>query len=190
MEEHYPLLERAARFTAFATLGALSASQDVARTALTCIEGTDPELVAEETLALVAVATARAAEVGLREETSVAAAVVPALLHLPFSYRDYLVGGALIAQQDPALVDASNEIYTRLERKRDFYAIHLPPDQFPGELALNDKMALWMGRISPPGLPDSPVERLARLDLASILLIHLRLVLAYGKRGPAGSKSS
>ena len=172
-----------ARFTAFATLGALGVTQDLARLALAGIDGADPELVAEETLCLVATATARAADVGLRSAPDVAGAAVPALLGLPFTYRDYLVGGAIIAQDDPALLDGNEEVHGRLERKQQFYAVHLPPHQFPGERALGEKMGLWMGRISPPKLPETPTERLAKLDLVPTLLTHLKLVLAFGRRG-------
>ena len=175
--------DRIAQFTTFATLGALSATQDLARLTLAHLEGADPELVAEETITLVATATARAAEVGLRAEPAVAAAVVPALLDLPFTYRDYLIGGAMLVQEDATLADAREEVHQRLQRKHAFYTVHLPADQFPGERALNDKMALWMGRVSPPGLPESPIDRLGRLGLVPTLLTHLKLVLAFGRRG-------
>jgi len=179
-QESVPL--RVASFMAFATLGVLSTTQELAGTVLGSVDGADPELIAEETLCLVATATARAAEVGLRETPAVAAAVVPALAALPFIYRDYLVGGALMATQEQALLDESEAIYLRLRRKLDFYTVHLPPGPFPGERALTDKMGLWMGRISPPRLPEMPTERLARLPLIPALLTHLRLVLAYGRR--------
>lgn len=175
--------ERIARFIAFATLGTLGTTQDLARITLGSIEGADPELVAEETLCLVATATARAAQVGLREAPDVAEAAVPSLHDLPFTYRDYLVGGAVITQQDPSLLDANEEVYQRLQRKQEFYTIHLPADQFPGERALHDKMALWMGRISPPKLPESPTERLGKLNLVPTLLTHLKLVLAFARKG-------
>ena len=175
------LAARAVQFTAFATLGVLSATQELAQAALTGIDGADPELVAEETLCLVATATARAAEVGLRDDLPRAQAVVPALLDLPFTYRDYLVGGAMIAGHDPALLDAHEQVYQRLRRKQDFYTAHLPSNQFPGERLLTDKMGLWMGRISPPRLPESPMDRLQRLACVPTLLTHLKLVLAFAR---------
>lgn len=183
MEGNEEVLDRIARCAAFATMGVLGVTQEVAGICLADIDGADPEVVAEETLCLVATATARAAEVGLRAEPAVAAAVVPTLLDLPFIYRDYLVGGAVLARQDEGLIHASDEVYTRLQRKREFYTVHLPPNQFPGERALQDKMGLWMGRVSPPRLPDTPTARLARLDLVSTLVTHLKLVLAYGRKG-------
>ncbi len=158
-------------------------TQDLARAILESIPGADPEVVAEETLALVATATARAAEVALRDAPEIAGAARDVLLDLPFLYREYLVGGAVLAQNDPALADAHEGVRARLERKRQFYTLHLPENQFPGERALTDKMALWMGRVSGPGLPEKPDERLQKLDLVATLLIHLKLVLAYGRQG-------
>ena len=188
--ERDPLPARATRFTAFATLGLLGATQELAQAALTGIDGADPDLVAEETLCLAATATARAAEVGLRADPALAQAVVPTLLELPFTYRDYLAGGAMIARQDPALLDAHEQVYQRLRRKQAFYTAHLPPNQFPGERLLTDKMGLWMGRISPPRLPESPMDRLQRLGCVPTLLTHLKLVLAFARGEPVGEKAS
>ena len=176
------LPERAAHFTAFATLSLVGVTHALAGEALAGIDGADPELVAEETLCLVATATARAADVGLRDDPTLALAVVPVLLDLPLTYRDYLVGGAMIAQQDPALLDTNEAVYRRLQRKQAFYTAHLPPGQFPGERLLTDKMGLWMGRISPPRLPEAPMARLERLGCVSTLLTHLKLVLAFARR--------
>ena len=178
--------DRIAWFTAFATLGAVGITNELAALALGGLDGGDPELVAEETLCLVATATARAAEVGLRTTPAVAAAAVPALLSLPFTYRDYLVGGAMIAHDDPSLLEAGQDVYARLQRKQQFYVTHLPPNQFPGERALTDKMALWMGRISPPRQPQSPQQRLDALGCVPALLTHLKLVLAFARQGGAG----
>ena len=102
--------DRAARFTAFATLGLVGITHELAGAAMAGIDGADPELVAEETLCLAATATARAAEVGLRAEPALAQAVVPVLLDLPFTYRDYLVGGTMIAQQDASMLDAADAV--------------------------------------------------------------------------------
>ena len=176
-----PFSGRAARFTAFATLGLVGVTHELAGAALAGIDGADPELVAEETLCLAATATARAAEVGLRAEPALAQTVVPVLLDLPFTYRDYLVGGAMIAQQDATLRDAAEAVYGRLERKQAFYTAHLPPNQFPGERLLTDKMGLWMGRISPPRLPEPPMDRLQRLGSVETLLTHLKLVLVFAR---------
>lgn len=175
-------MNRLAAFTSFATLGALGTVQELAQAVMESIPGAEPEVVAEETLALVATATARAAETALRDAPDVAQHARDVLLELPFLYREYLPGGALLMQQDAALVDAHEAVRERLVRKRQFYALHLPEGQFPGERALTEKMALWMGRVSGPGLPERPDERLARLGLVEVLLTHLKLVLAYGRR--------
>lgn len=179
--------QRAVQFTAFATLGILGTTQDLAQTVLASVEEADPELVAEETLCLVATASARAAAVGLREAPELAEVVLPTLLDLPFTYRDYLVGGAVIEQKDTSLLDANEEVYRRLQHKQEFYKVHLPENTFPGEHALKEKMELWMGRVSPPRLPESPQERLEKLDLVPALVTHLKLILAFGRRGQAPS---
>jgi hypothetical protein len=178
--------DRIATFSAFASMGSLSITQDLTHAVLRSIgdmDGTDPELVAEETLCLVATATARAAEVGLQDEPGHAQAIQQTLLNLPFTYRDYLIGHAMVAQEDPELSGVAEEVRSRLSRKQEFYTTHLPQGQFPGPHALKDKMELWMGRVSPPKLPESPQERLESLGLVDQLLAHVKLVLAYGRRG-------
>lgn len=179
-------LDRVARFTSFATVGALGLTQDLTHAILENIgdlEGADPELVAEETLCLVATATARAAEVGLEEEPESRSTIVGSLLDLPFTYRDYLLGKAMVAENRPELSEVAEEVHNRLQRKREFYTTHLPEGQFPGPHALQDKMELWMGRVSPPKLPESPQERLESLGLVEPTVAHLKLVLAFGRRG-------
>ncbi len=179
-------LDRVARFTSFATVGALGLTQDLTHAVLESIgdmEGSDPELVAEETLCLVATATARAAEVGLEDEPDCASVVVETLLDLPFTYRNYLIGKAMVAEERPELSDVAEEVHGRLQGKREFYMTHLPEGQFPGPHALQDKMELWMGRVSPPKLPETPQERLESLGLVEPTVAHLKLVLAYGRRG-------
>lgn len=179
-------LDRVARFTSFATVGALGLTQDLTHAILESVgdmEGSDPELVAEETLALVATATARAAEVGLQEEPQHAPTIVETLLNLPFTYRNYLVGKAMVAEDRPELSEVAEEVQNRLQGKREFYTTHLPEGQFPGPHALRDKMELWMGRVSPPKMPETPQERLESLGLVEPTVAHLKLVLAYGRRG-------
>jgi len=139
--------------------------------------------VAEETLCLVATATARAAEVGLQDEPEHAPTIVRTLLDLPFTYRNYLLGKAMVAEERPELSDVAEEVHDRLQGKREFYTTHLPEGQFPGPHALGDKMELWMGRVSPPKLPETPQERLESLRLVDPTVAHLKLVLAYRRRG-------
>ncbi len=178
--------DRVATFTAFASMGSLSLTQDLTHAVLRSIgdmDGTEPELVAEETLCLVATVTARAADVGLQNEPEHRTAVSEALLNLPFTYRDYLIGHAMVAEEDPELSDIAENVRTRLQRKQEFYTTHLPDGDFPGPHTLKDKMELWMGRVSPPKLPERPQERLASLGLVAPVLAHAKLVLAYGRRG-------
>jgi len=188
MTQSPPSIDRLVRFVAFSTLGVLSTTQELANHTLAAVEGGNPELLAEETLCFVATTTARAAEVSLRNMPEAAAAVGSALLELPFIYRDYLVGGEMIAAPEAASLKAHEAVYERLSRKQAFYAAHLPPNRFPGEVALTEKMALWMGRVSPPKQPELPTDRMNRLDLVTILYLHLRLVLAFGRREDALSR--
>ncbi len=176
------MIDRTARLTAFASMGALSLMQDLSRQVMQSIPTADPEVVAEETLALVAVSTARAAGVGLQALPDAAQAAAGALSALPYLYRDYLIGGAVLAQNDPELVQAAQETQARLERKMAFYSLHLPDGQFPGPRALADKLPLWMGRVSGPGLPTTPDERLAQLGVADLVLTHLKLVLGMARQ--------
>lgn len=173
--------ERIARFVSFATIGVLNVTQELAGAVLADVDGADPDVVAEETLCLVATATARAAEVALNDDEAVHA-ISAVILDLPFQYRDYILGTEMLVRQDSTLVQAGDEVYVRLERKRDFYQAHLPAANFPGERALSDKMDLWMGRVSPPKLPETPTKRLKRLEVIEPLVTHLKLVLAYGKK--------
>ncbi len=181
-EEEKAAARRASETVGFCALGVLSTTQALARTCLDNMDGADPEVVAEETLCLIAVATLRAAEVGLREKPAVAAAALPALALLPFSYSEYVVGSAMIADDDPSLAEQAEEVRRRLGRKCDFYAAQFPANQFPGPHALGDKMPFWMGRVSPPGLPQTPIERLGALGLAGVLQTHLQVVLAFCRR--------
>lgn len=186
-------LDRVASFVSFSTAGALALVQNLTHAVLDSIgdmDGAHPELVAEETLCLVATASARAAEVGLSDEPDHQPVVSRALLELPFTYRDYLVGASMIAEQDRSLSNVAAQVRDRLQRKREFYITHLPSGQFPGPRALSDKMELWMGRVSPPKLPETPQERLKSLGLVDPVVAHCKLILAYGRRGsPPGTDS-
>ena len=188
MSDHVEILT-ASRVTAFATLGVMGVTQDLARTCIGAMEGADPEVIAEETLVLVSVTTARAIEVGLQRVSPIATSASEVVMALPYAYREYLVGGAMIAQKDPELADANQDVVRRLDKKMAFYQVHFPPSQLPGQHALSDKMPLWMGRISPPGMPDMPTDRLERLELLPTLLTHVRLVLAYARKEGEAAES-
>ena len=177
------VLGRLSRFTAFTTLGVLGTTQDVVRTCLEQMPKSDPENVAEETLCLVATTTARAAEVGLRQENGVSSVVAPTLLDLPFAYRDYLIGGAMITQKDTTLLDANEPAYKRLQEKREYYLNQFPENQFPNEPHTRSIMITWVERIGPIDLSKPPDERLEDLQVLPILMTHLKLVLAFGRQG-------
>ena len=169
------------RTVAFCSLGALSVAQELAAAILRDIEGADPDLVAEETLCLVAVVTLRAAQSGLRERPDAAAAAEPALTSLPYAYRRYLTGIEMLDRNDPSLADpaTAEAVDARLRRKQQFYEGQFAEAAFPGEEALANGMEFWMGRISPPGLPETPSERLRKMGLARVLGAHLRVVGAW-----------
>ena len=178
-----PSAPLAARVAAFASAAALSTTQDAVRLTLPALGPiADAGVVAEETLVLVATVTARAAEVGLRQSEDALSAVGPALAELPFLYHDFLLGAQMVAEGAEGDVEPDQSVYDRLARKAEFYGVHLPPGRFPGPRALADKLPLWMGRVSPPGLPTSPDERLGTLGLAEVLSAHARLVMAFAQK--------
>ncbi|MEZ4702085.1 MAG: hypothetical protein R2834_17255 [Rhodothermales bacterium] len=183
MSEKDRVLSRLSRFTAFSTLGIIGTTQDLARLALEHVENSDAEKVAEETLCLVAVTSARAAEVGLRQEPQISSMVVPTILDLPFAYRDYLVGGAMITQRDTSLLDANEAAYKRLQTIRAFYAGHFPENRFPSEPVVRSKMETWIERYSLPSLAVTPAERLQQQAFVHVLMTHLKLTLAFGRQG-------
>lgn len=177
---------RIAQLSTFAALGTLSCTQDTTHTVLSAIgsiEGTEPDLVAEETLCLLSTVTARAMAVGLRAQPEQAEALESVLLGLPFQYRDYLIGRAMIESEDRELAATGEEVRTRLAKKQRFYKTHFPEGQFPGPRALGDKLELWMGRVSPPGLPTTPQERLQELPVQASIVAHAKLMLAYARQG-------
>ena len=183
MTDQDSVFARLSRFTAFTTLGVVGTTQDMVRSSLEKIPKADPENVAEEALCLVAITTARAAEVGLRQENGVASAVSPTILDLPFAYRDYLIGGAMITKKDTTLLDANEPAYKRLQEKREFYLNQFPENQFPNEPFTREKMQIWVERISPLDLSMPPDERLEDLKVLPVLMTHLKLVLAFGRQG-------
>ena len=179
------------RTVAFCSLAALNVTQELAGAVLRDIAGADPDLVAEETLCLASVVTWRAAQAGLRDWPEGAAAAEPALTSLPYAYRRYLTGLEMLDRNDPALADpaAVDAVDSRLRRKQQFYEGQFAEATFPGEEALVNGMEFWMGRISPPKLPDMPSERLRKMDLARALGAHLRVVAAYCRSAALSERS-
>ena len=171
------------RISVFAASAALSIAQDLVRVVLPALtDAADPELVAEETLVLVSVVTARAVEVGLKDTPEAMEAAGQALVELPFLYHDYLLGGQMIAEGTEGDVEVDEAVYDRMMRKAEFYGVHFQVGHFPGPRALAEKLPLWMGRISPPKLPTSPDRRLADVGVVDMLSVHARLVLAFAKQ--------
>lgn len=186
---------RASRVSAFAATAALSATQDLVRMvmpALTDAEGApagEPELVAEETLVLVSTTTARATEVGLKQQPETLQAARAALSEMPFLYHDYLLGLQLVDQGEEGDVEVDSAVYDRLARKAEFYTAHLPAGRFPGPRQLGDVLPLWMGRISPPKLPTTPDARLEQTGVPEALATHARLILAFARRVADGGEA-
>lgn len=172
---------RLSGLVAFATAGTLSVTQELAARAVAGIDGADAQLVAEETLALVSTASSRAAAFGLKADPELSGAASAALADLPASWHDYLVGIELLSGTPESGIP--DDLFPRLERKTAFYRAHIREGGYPGQRALADVMALWMGRISPPRLPEMPQARLERLALVPILERHVRLVRARAEAG-------
>ncbi|MEM1116475.1 MAG: hypothetical protein AAF845_13725 [Bacteroidota bacterium] len=176
-------LSTVARLVAFAGPAALSATQDLVRAVLPHLtDQADPDLVAEETLVLVATVTARAAEVGLRAHPEAVTAVGPALAEVPFLYHDYLLGAQFVASGAEGDVEPDQSVYARLDRKAAFYGAHLAPGRFPGPSLLAEKLPLWMGRVSPPKLTTTPEARLGNVGAVEVVATHARLVLAFAQK--------
>jgi hypothetical protein len=173
--------ERIARVTAFAALGTLTTTQQIAGSVLSLPGDADPALVAEESLALVSVVSARVIEGGLRELVEERAAVVRSVLDLPFLYQDYLLGEAIVTGSAKAGF-TPDESYQRMHRKREFYLSHLSSGVFPGENLLSDKLELWMGRVSPPKTGSPPRARLESSDALGQVVSHAKILLAFCRR--------
>ncbi|MEQ9103284.1 MAG: hypothetical protein RIE53_01155 [Rhodothermales bacterium] len=156
----------------FAGLGVLSATQEIAGAVMAGMPEADPELVAEETLCLLAVVSARVAQAtGGADET-----FAHAILAAPFLYRDYLVGTAMLESGDQATAELGAVIGARLERKMAFYVAHFPPGAHPPPPQIREKMLLWMGRISPPKMPSGPEDRLDASGVVDRVVHHGRLM--------------
>jgi hypothetical protein len=163
-----------ADLVSFATLGTIITAQQLSVTFIGAVSDADPELVAEEALGLVATVTARVLD-GPASRT---------IIELPLLYRDYAIGGAMLEGDTLSSGGPDSDPYRKSSGTMAFYQAHFPAGQAPGREALQDKMELWMGRISPPGLPESPGERLERLGLVGVVATHLRLVRTMAQPSP------
>jgi len=168
------------RTLAFAAMGVLGTTQELASRLLADVPSADPQVLAEETFTMVATASARTAESVLGRTEAVSA-----ILDLPLVYREYVAGGMLVrgeADESFLVRNASDEL---ILRRRGFYEAHFEPEPMPSERTLREKMGLWMGRVSPSGLPELPMDRLDRLGLVAVVDVHLKLVAAFARRQKA-----
>lgn len=178
----------AARVVAFAAPAALTTTQDAVRAVWSSLQdgtgaGPDAALVAEETLAMVAVVTARAVGAGLRSRPDAAGAATAALVEVPLLVHDFLLGAQLVASgAEGEVAPDDGGVYDRLARKLGFYGTHLPEGGVPGPSRLRTLLPLWMGRVSPPRLPTTPDARLAATGVPEMMTLHARLVLAFAER--------
>ncbi|MBT8401783.1 MAG: hypothetical protein KJO98_14990 [Rhodothermia bacterium] len=186
MNEDRSAASAAASLTAFAVAGSITTAQEIATILIDSMKGADRTVVAEETLSLIAVVSARAVESGA--DSLISSAASQAILALPFTYHDYLLGGELLAASAGGARDAS--VYGRLVRKREFYTLHLPSGQLPSPRMLREKMELWMGRLSPPGLPEHPALRLEKLALVEVVATHAKLVYEFARKKQADSATA
>lgn len=166
----------------FVVLGFVTTTQQLASIASDSMPSADPGKIFEETACLTGTATARAVSTGFDAGSGGGAPFEAAILTAPHRLAEYMNGYGMLATGTGG-PDQVNEVHARLERARSFYEVHLPAGQFPDRKQLNEKMALWMGRISPRGLDELPTTRLDRLDLVKILHTHCRLVEAYVRNG-------
>ncbi len=166
----------------FSTLGVFSIAQELSGLVASVMDAADAELIAEESLCLVSVATARAVEASAPTERDLA----ESLLVTPFLYRDYLVGSTMIDADDSGQAQNGSVVGERLEKKAAFYAVHLPAATLPIGQILYNAMLLWMGRVSRPGMKTSPHERLVETDSLRKLESHVRLIAAYVRHASGG----
>ena len=167
------------RLAIFAAIGIVSVTQELVRAAQASMPGLDTAVAAEETLCLAVQVTLCAVDAALAPPARRTSEV---LQSVPLLYHDYLLGAAALATGDRGLLRQSSAFKSRLERRQAFYAAHLPAGGLPGRETLREKMELWMGRISPPGLPEPPSESLEAMDGVATLDAHARLVQAFGRQ--------
>jgi len=171
----------------FATVGTHVLFHDLLSSIFSLIPDADPPRVAEETLSLLAVIGARAVEEGAAG-LSTARPIADSLLNVPFAFRDYTLGSqmlletGMLATEDQPVEDIqrqSVQIGERLDRIRAFYEQQFPSGTSIRLPHLQDKLLLWMGRISPPGLETTPADRVTASRAPQLLARHARLVAAY-----------
>lgn len=169
----------AAEVATFISTGILTTVQQILGTALTEIAGADPDLVAEETLSMVSVLTARQVAGVLEGHSPLEAALVPVLREIPNTYYDYLVGTSVVHHGEAAA--GTDRAYDRLDRKRQFYE-----RQAEGGVGsvqgITSVLRDWLLRISPPSAPGVPSLDVEAAGVEAALEVHLMLVEAYTRR--------
>ncbi len=187
----------------FAAAGTHVLFQDLLAGVLELIPDVDPSRVAEETLSLLAVVGARAVEEG-SAGVPTARLIGDSVLGMPYAFRDYTLGSEMLADEmsaqgaprnnaqgappageetDPVpnsdIHTQSVQIGERLAKIQDFYEEQFPVGTSIRLPILQDKLVLWMGRISPPGLDSTPAERVTASRAPILLAHHARLITAY-----------
>ncbi len=161
----------------FAVIGTVALVQDLLGAASRYVKGMDPEAAAEETLCLAAQLTLCAAVEGGAD----AVRMKRVMRGIPVMYLDYALGAAAAKQMDAALLDERPAILSRISRSQTFYAKQMPENRNLGERHLREKLELWMGRISPPELPDKPIERVQCMGVGEVVRTHMLLIKAFWK---------
>ena len=161
-------------FFAFATVAAITLVQDLLAEAKGQMRGMDAARAVEDTLCLAAQVTYCAGEEGGADAVRMANVTKS----IPVGYLDYAMGVAAAREGDVALLEERTSILSRIERNQLFYAQHLPDSQHLSRQQLQEKLELWVGRISPPGLPDKPIDRLQRMAAEEVIRAHMLVVRA------------
>ena len=159
----------------FTTMGILAVTQELSGLALSEMSEAKPELVAEETLCLLSAATARVVE----SLDPTFPDLGSSTMMTPFLYRDYLIGTAMLESGDLSKGEEGVLVGERLERKMAFYTAHLVSGEYPMGSNLRNVVLMWMGRISPPGMPSGPEARVDAMGAMDKLACHLKLVAAH-----------
>ena len=159
----------------FASIGTVALVQDLLGEASRHVHGMDPANAAEDTLCLAAQLTLCAAVEGGAD----IACLKRVVRNIPAMYLDYALGNAAARQKNAALLDERPAILSRISRCQAFYAEQLPDCRPIGTRQLREKLEIWMGRISPPGLPDKPIDRIERMTIQEVARTHMLLIKAY-----------
>lgn len=167
--------EAQAQISAFLSLGVLTATQELSSRTLSVFGEFDSEQVAEESLCVVTALSSHV--VGLVGGSAALAPALSALRNLPYHYRDYVFGTIVLTRNEPLPDGYSDEIGARIAKYIRFYDQLLEMNALVlSDDGVHDKLLMWMGRISPAGRSDTPLQRLDHLRVTAPLVQHLELV--------------